>query len=248
MKRILHFKNITFKSSYNWFRIDIHQQLRPLTANYLAMFKVTSTIPVTRVSMVGGWIWPTIFFSQNVQCAVSVWRRRQTVINHAWGRMQKEERKNQIIEIHKIHTSSLDLFHSKWCWIIANQLMIGHNWSFPLRCLESYNIYSITLSISPSSARKASLFFRRPPTRQEGPSRKPSDVRPPARRDTSLRGRCPSCPVGRTQLPLSHKQTSSDPTRRFRQFYDWGNLNGLGNMTQVRLTPQASRLEEQHAQ
>ena len=27
----------------NWFKIDIHQQLRPLTANYLAMFKVTST-------------------------------------------------------------------------------------------------------------------------------------------------------------------------------------------------------------
>ena len=43
MKRILHFKNITFKSSYNWFKFDIHQQLRPLTANYLAMFKVTST-------------------------------------------------------------------------------------------------------------------------------------------------------------------------------------------------------------
>ena len=43
MKRILHFKNITFKSSYNWFKIDIHQQLRPLTANYLAMFKVIST-------------------------------------------------------------------------------------------------------------------------------------------------------------------------------------------------------------
>jgi len=43
MKRILHFKNITFKSSYNWFKIDIHQQLRPLTANNLAMFKVTST-------------------------------------------------------------------------------------------------------------------------------------------------------------------------------------------------------------
>ena len=40
MKRILHFKNITF---YNWFKIDMHQQLRPLTANYLAMFKVTST-------------------------------------------------------------------------------------------------------------------------------------------------------------------------------------------------------------
>ena len=43
MKRILHFKNITFKSSYNLFKIDIHQQLRPLTANYLAMFKVIST-------------------------------------------------------------------------------------------------------------------------------------------------------------------------------------------------------------
>ena len=43
MKRILHFQNITFKSSYNWFKIDIHQQLRPLTANNLAMFKVTST-------------------------------------------------------------------------------------------------------------------------------------------------------------------------------------------------------------
>ena len=26
-----------------WFKIDIHQQLRPLTANYLAMFKVIST-------------------------------------------------------------------------------------------------------------------------------------------------------------------------------------------------------------
>ena len=26
-----------------WFKIDIHQQLRPLAANYLAMFKVTST-------------------------------------------------------------------------------------------------------------------------------------------------------------------------------------------------------------
>ena len=47
MKRILHFKNITFKSSYNWFKIDIHQQLRPLTANYLAMFKVTSTTMYT---------------------------------------------------------------------------------------------------------------------------------------------------------------------------------------------------------
>ena len=33
MKRILHLvsvKNITFKSSYNWFKIDIHQQLRGL--------------------------------------------------------------------------------------------------------------------------------------------------------------------------------------------------------------------------
>ena len=46
MKRILHLvpiKNIVVKSSFNWFKIDIHQQLRPLTANYLAMFKVTST-------------------------------------------------------------------------------------------------------------------------------------------------------------------------------------------------------------
>ena len=46
MKRILHLvsvKNITFKSTYNSFKIDIHQQLRPLTANYLAMFKVIST-------------------------------------------------------------------------------------------------------------------------------------------------------------------------------------------------------------
>ena len=46
MKRILHLvsiKNITFKYSYNWFKIDIHQQLWPLTANYLAMFKVIST-------------------------------------------------------------------------------------------------------------------------------------------------------------------------------------------------------------
>ena len=46
MKRILHLvlvKNITFKFSYNWFKIDIHQQLRLLTANYLAMFKVIST-------------------------------------------------------------------------------------------------------------------------------------------------------------------------------------------------------------
>ena len=46
MKQILHLvsvKNITFKSSYNWFNIDILLQLRPLTTNYLAMFIVTST-------------------------------------------------------------------------------------------------------------------------------------------------------------------------------------------------------------
>ena len=43
-----------------------------------------------------------------------------------------------------------------------------------------------------------------------------------------LRGMCPLCPVGRTQLPLSHKWTSSDPTQRYRQVYDWGNLNGQG--------------------
>ena len=36
-------KNITFNSSYNWFKIDILRQLRPLTAKYLAMFIVTST-------------------------------------------------------------------------------------------------------------------------------------------------------------------------------------------------------------
>ena len=48
MKRILHFKNITFKSSYNWFKIDIHQQLRLLTANCLAMFKVISTTIYTK--------------------------------------------------------------------------------------------------------------------------------------------------------------------------------------------------------
>ena len=47
MKRILHFKNITFKSSYKWFKIDIHQQLQPLTANYLVMFKVISTTKYT---------------------------------------------------------------------------------------------------------------------------------------------------------------------------------------------------------
>ena len=34
IKRILHLRNITFKSSCNWFKIDIYQQLRPLTANY----------------------------------------------------------------------------------------------------------------------------------------------------------------------------------------------------------------------
>ena len=28
---------------YHFLKIDIHQQLQPLTANYLAMFKVTST-------------------------------------------------------------------------------------------------------------------------------------------------------------------------------------------------------------
>ena len=43
MKRILHFKNITFKSSFNWFKTDIHQQQQPLTANYLAMSKIIST-------------------------------------------------------------------------------------------------------------------------------------------------------------------------------------------------------------
>ena len=58
-----------------------------------------------------------------------------------------------------------------------------------------------------------------------GGHREPSDVHPPATRAKPLLGRSPLCSVGRTQLPLSHKQTSSDPTRRFRQFYDWGNLN-----------------------
>ena len=46
MKRILHLvsvKNVTFKSFYNWFKIDILWRLRPLTANHLAMFIVTST-------------------------------------------------------------------------------------------------------------------------------------------------------------------------------------------------------------
>merc|ERR1711928_1066 len=37
-----------FKSSYSWFKIDIHQQVRPLTANYLAMFKVISTTIYTK--------------------------------------------------------------------------------------------------------------------------------------------------------------------------------------------------------
>ena len=32
-----------FQSKISLLKIDIHQQLRPLTANYLAMFKVTST-------------------------------------------------------------------------------------------------------------------------------------------------------------------------------------------------------------
>ena len=36
-------RSYTFKSSYNRFKIDIHQQLQPLTANYLVMFKVIST-------------------------------------------------------------------------------------------------------------------------------------------------------------------------------------------------------------
>ena len=46
----------------------------------------------------------------------------------------------QVIEIHKIHTSILDVFHSKWCWIKANWLkIIEQNWSFPLRCLESFD-------------------------------------------------------------------------------------------------------------
>ena len=30
-------------ASYNWFKIDILRQLQPLTANYLAMFIVSST-------------------------------------------------------------------------------------------------------------------------------------------------------------------------------------------------------------
>ena len=42
MRRTLHFQDINFKSSFNWFRIDIHQQLRPLTANYLVIYKVIS--------------------------------------------------------------------------------------------------------------------------------------------------------------------------------------------------------------
>ena len=32
---------------HNWFKIDIHQQLRPLTANYLALFKVISITTYT---------------------------------------------------------------------------------------------------------------------------------------------------------------------------------------------------------
>ena len=36
-------KKYRFKSSFHWFKIDLYQQLRPLTANCLAMFKVTST-------------------------------------------------------------------------------------------------------------------------------------------------------------------------------------------------------------
>ena len=51
MKQILHLvsvKNITFKSSYNWFKIDIHQQLWPLTANCLDIVKVTSTTIYTQ--------------------------------------------------------------------------------------------------------------------------------------------------------------------------------------------------------
>ena len=46
MKRILHLvsvKNITFKSSYNWFKIDIHQQLRKVWKYFLA-FNVQSII------------------------------------------------------------------------------------------------------------------------------------------------------------------------------------------------------------
>ena len=43
MRRTLHFQDINFKSSFNWFRIDIHQQLRPLTANYLVIYKVISS-------------------------------------------------------------------------------------------------------------------------------------------------------------------------------------------------------------
>ena len=49
MKRILHFvsvKNITFKSSYNWFKIDIL-----LTANYFARFIVTSTTIYTNLKI-----------------------------------------------------------------------------------------------------------------------------------------------------------------------------------------------------
>ena len=66
MKRILHFKNITFKSSYNWFKIDIHQQLRPLTANYLAIFKVTSTTIYNHISNIAQNMCKTRFGSQGM--------------------------------------------------------------------------------------------------------------------------------------------------------------------------------------
>ena len=36
-------KKYRFKSSFHWFKIDLYQQLRPLTANCLAMFKVILT-------------------------------------------------------------------------------------------------------------------------------------------------------------------------------------------------------------
>ena len=68
-------------------------------------------------------------------------------------------------------------------------------------------------------------YFRRSPI-SEG--QKPSDSHPPASRDTSLLGRCPLCPVGRTQLPLSQKNKLTASSRRFWQVYDWGNLNGCG--------------------
>ena len=34
---------LSLSQKYHFLKIDIHQQLRPLTANYLAMFKVIST-------------------------------------------------------------------------------------------------------------------------------------------------------------------------------------------------------------